>query len=111
MNSSDGRSPDREVVGAENYTTDGFNRRTLHTIVHIDSAFEIEGVDGILAAGDYDIDRDEELIDSASRPVWRRVATFLHLPARGMSRSTSQLVPITSAELEAVLRSDREGHK
>lgn len=40
--------------------------------------------------------------------AWPRVATFIHLPARTVKSSTSQLVAIDYAELETALRLDRE---
>ncbi|BCH15154.1 hypothetical protein MesoLjLa_20050 [Mesorhizobium sp. L-2-11] len=66
------------------------------------------GLEGKLPAGDYDIDHDEELVDGISWLAWRRVATFIHLPARTVKSRTSQLVAIDFAELETALRRDQE---
>lgn len=67
----------------------------------------LAGLEGKLPAGDYDIDHNEELIDSMSWLAWRRVAT-IHLPARTVKSQTSQLVAIDLAELETALKRDQE---
>ena len=82
--------------------------RTTHSIAHFEAPFMIGGLDGQLPAGDYDIDHDEELVDGISWLAWRRVATFIHLPARTVKSRTSQLVAIDFAELETALRRDQE---
>lgn len=54
------------------------------------------GLEGKLPAGDYDIDHDEELIDGMSWLAWRRVATFIHLPARTVKARPANWSPSTS---------------
>ena len=82
--------------------------RTTHSVAHFTAPFVLGGLEGKLPAGDYDIDLDEELIDGMSWLAWRRVATFIHLPARTVKSPTSQLIAIDHAELETALRQDRE---
>ena len=83
--------------------------RTTHSIAHFAAPFVLGGLEGQLPAGDYDIDHDEELIEGMSRLAWRRVATFIHLPARAVKNPpTSQLVAIDYLELETALRRDQE---
>lgn len=82
--------------------------RTTHSIAHFASSFTLGGLTEPLPPGDYDIDHDEELIDGISRVAWRRVATFIHLPARGVRALQAQLVAIDHAELEAALQQDRQ---
>ncbi len=82
--------------------------RTTHSIAHFTAPFVLGGVEGPLPAGDYEIDHDEELVDGLSWLAWRRVATFIHLPARTVRNPTSQLVAIDQTELEAALTRDRE---
>ncbi|QKC86177.1 hypothetical protein [Mesorhizobium sp. NZP2077] len=83
--------------------------RTTHSIAHFTAAFALGGLEGPLPPGDYDIDHDEELIEGMSRIAWRRVATFIHLPARAVKNpTTSQLVAIDHLELETALKRDRE---
>lgn len=82
--------------------------RTTHSIAHFEAAFVLGGVDGKLPPGDYDVDHDEELVDGMSRLAWRRVATFIHVPARAVKSPTNQLIAIDHAELETALKHDRE---
>jgi hypothetical protein len=82
--------------------------RTIHSIAHFGAAFVLGGLEGKLPAGDYDIDHDEEMINGLSWVAWRRVATFIHLPARTVKGPNSQLVAIDQTELETALRRDRE---
>jgi hypothetical protein len=83
--------------------------RTTHSIAHFAAPFTLGGLEGHLPAGDYDIDHDEDVIEGMSRLAWRRVATFIHLPARtARNATTSQLVAIDYLELETALKRDRE---
>ena len=52
--------------------------------------------------------RFEELIEGASWLAWRRVNTFIRLPAISAKRSTQQMVPIDQADLDAALAKDKE---
>jgi hypothetical protein len=55
--------------------------RTSSKTVTFAHPFLLKGVDRILAAGDYRILTDEELIEELSFPVYRRVATMILVPA------------------------------
>lgn len=52
--------------------------------------------------GDGQVDREEALIEGLSWIAWRRVGTFIHLPAIGVRTAIRQLVPIDPAETDAV---------
>ena len=83
--------------------------RTKHTTVRFTAPFSLSGVDEIQPPGDYAIAEDEELIDGLSWLAYRRVATFIHLPAiSSTDRLRSQLVGIDHSELEGALREDAE---
>lgn len=82
--------------------------RTTHSVVHFAAPFVLGGLDRAQPAGDYDIDHDEELIEGLSWPAWRRIATYIHLPARGTKSSMNQIFAIDHTDLEAALRLDRE---
>ena len=83
--------------------------RTKHTTVTFTAPFALSGVDEIQPPGDYAIDEDEELIDGLSWLTYRRVATFIQLPAvSSTDRLRSQLVAIDHFELEAALRQDED---
>ncbi|RWH73444.1 hypothetical protein [Mesorhizobium sp.] len=81
--------------------------RTTPTVVRFNAAFMLPGIDEPQPAGEYRVDLDEESLEGASRTAWRRVATFIHLPAISAKGSTQQMVPIEPASLEAALDKDR----
>lgn len=56
-----------------------FTRTTTRTVTFT-RPFELNGLDGVQPAGSYVVETDEELIDSLSFPVYRRIATWIHLP-------------------------------
>lgn len=82
--------------------------RTVQSVAQFSSPFMLPGFDAPQPAGDYRVDRDEELIEGASWLAWRRVNTFIHLPAISAKRSTQQMVPIDQADLDAALAKDKE---
>jgi hypothetical protein len=85
------------------------NTRTTHTTVYFTAPFALRGVNEIQPPGDYAIDEDEELIDGISWLAYRRVATFIHIPAVSSPlHLASQLVGIDRDELEAALEQDQD---
>ena len=75
--------------------------RTSGKTVTFAHPFLLKGVDRILAAGDYRIVTDEELIEELSFPVYRRVATMIFVPAESGSASTVEMVTIDPQDLQA----------
>ncbi len=80
--------------------------RTTQTIVHFFHAFLLPGFKKPLSAGDYCVDHDEESIEGASRLAWRRIGSFIHLPAIGVQSPTHQLVPVDPSDLNAASEKD-----
>lgn len=56
--------------------------RTKHETVTFRHPFSLDGVSGVLPAGDYEVITDEELVEGLSFPVYRRVATMMMIPAQ-----------------------------
>ena len=56
--------------------------------------FLLKGVDRVLAAGQYKVITDEELIEELSFPVYRRVATMIFVPAVSQNPSSVEMVAI-----------------
>ena len=81
--------------------------RTTPTIIRFNAPFMLPGFDAPQPAGEYRVDLDEESLEGASRIAWRRVATFIHLPAISVKGPTQQMVQIEPALLEAALDKDR----
>jgi hypothetical protein len=80
--------------------------RTSSKTVTFAHPFLLKGVDRILAAGDYRVVTDEELIEELSFPVYRRVATMIFVPAGSGSASTVEMVTIDPQDLEAAQELD-----
>ena len=79
--------------------------RTSGKTVTFAHPFLLKGVDRILAAGDYRIVTDEELIEELSFPVYRRVATMIFVPAESGSASV-EMVTIDPQDLQAAQELD-----
>lgn len=82
--------------------------RTTRSVVRFSSAFRLHGFDAPQPAGEYSVEQDEEQIEGISAIAYRRVATFIHLPAIATGTLARQMVPIDPADLEAALTRDRE---
>jgi hypothetical protein len=82
--------------------------RTTRKTVRFLSAFSLPGFETPLPPGQYLVDQDEEPIESGSSLAWRRVATFIRLPAISAKGLTQQMVPIDPAFLEAALEQDQK---
>ena len=81
--------------------------RTTQTVVCFPSTFLLPNFDAPEPAGNYRVDDDEESIDGAVAWLgWRRVGSFIHLPAIGVQRPTHQMVPVNPADLDAALERD-----
>ena len=82
--------------------------RTTQSFVRFSSPFLLYGFDTPQPAGEYRIEHDDELIEGLSWLAYRRVATFIHLPAVASGRNPEQMVPIDPADLEAALEKDQK---
>jgi hypothetical protein len=83
--------------------------RTARTTVSVWQPFELLDLDDIQPAGDYLLDKDEELVQSLSRLAYRRLATLLHLPSTSRPQGRAGLLSASRAELDAALEKDRIG--
>lgn len=81
--------------------------RTKRTTVRFERPFTLAGVSGDLPAGSYDIDTDEELLDSLSFAAYRRTLTQIHLRNLPGHPGITRIVPIDPADLDRALRRDR----
>ena len=64
----------------------------------------MRGFDGVLPAGTYDVETDEERLESISFPAYRRILTLIHLhPKLGLTQS----LEIDPNELDAALMRDQ----
>jgi hypothetical protein len=81
--------------------------RTIKSVVAFTSPFRLSCFDGEMPAGEYAIERDEELLEGTSH-AYRRVATYIHLPAISAQSLVRQMAPVDPAELEAALLKDTQ---
>jgi hypothetical protein len=68
----------------------------------------LKGVDRVLAAGQYKVITDEELIEELSFPVYRRVATMIFVPADSQNSSSVEMVAIDPRDLQDAQDRDAE---
>ena len=80
--------------------------RTSGKTITFAHPFLLKGVDRMLAAGDYRVVTDEELIEQVSFPVYRRVATMIFVPAASRHASSIEMVTIDPQELKAAQERD-----
>jgi hypothetical protein len=80
--------------------------RTTRSTVRFTSAFRLAGMDAPQPGGEYGIECDDELIEGPTFRAYRRRATFIHLPAIDVRSTTSEMLEIDAADLEAALAKD-----
>jgi hypothetical protein len=68
--------------------------------------FRIKGIDRLLAAGDYEVVTDEEMIEGLSFPCFRRVATMIMVPGAPPHASSTEMISISSVDLSDAQRND-----
>lgn len=76
--------------------------RTTRSSVTFQNPFEFPGTDGIQSPGAYDVEIEEEIIETVSRTVYVRMATLFYIRSPGMVRT----VAIDPHDLEAALEKD-----
>lgn len=77
--------------------------RSSKKTVTFNKPFNLTGTDETLPAGAYCVETDEELLAGVSFPVYRRVATRMHVhPTPGVA----QVLIIDPDELDAALKLD-----
>lgn len=79
--------------------------RTIHTSVEFRRPFHLDGVEGILSPGIYEIETLEQSLDSLSVGGFRRVATTITL--QGPTAGCRQVSTIDPADLAGALERDR----
>ena len=82
--------------------------RTRRSIFRFPAPFVVSGVDGTQPPGDYAVEEDDELIEGLSWLAYRRVATFILLPAVTANRGTARTIRIDPGEIDAAARVDPE---
>lgn len=82
-------------------------KRTKRFTAHMPKPFTLNGIEDVQPAGDYAVEQDEELIEGISFVAYRRVATFITLPAISAGSALLQSVTIDPDELSGGVLEDR----
>ena len=83
--------------------------RTTSKTVTFRHPFNLTGTDEVQPAGTYTVETDEELLQTASFPAYRRVSTLMRLPAQTMGRMLlTQIVETNPVELATALARDKQ---
>jgi hypothetical protein len=82
--------------------------RTRRFVAHFSTAFRLAGVDGLLPAGAYALDQEEEPVSAGCGVGYRRVGMFMHLPAVSEGLWTMRLVSVEPADVEAAILESME---
>ena len=82
--------------------------RTTSRTVAFRRSFVLSGIVEEQPPGTYIVETDEELLQTASVPAYRRISTLLRLPGRPGSTLLGQVVDIDPADLAAALARDAE---
>lgn len=85
--------------------------RTRDKVWTFRSPFSLKGVDRLLPAGNYRVTTDEELLESLSFPVYRRVATMIFVPGRGQGAASLEMFTVDPVELQAAYEKDAAGER
>ena len=81
--------------------------RTKRVTLTFRHPFSLKGVDRRLAAGEYEVATDEELIEGLSFPVYRRVATLIFLPVDAGQQASMEMVTVDPDDLAAAHQRDQ----
>jgi hypothetical protein len=80
--------------------------RTTSRTVSFTRPFLMSGMVEEQPAGVYSVETDEELLDTATVPAYRRITTLIRLPGRPGGSVLDHVVDIDPAELAAALDRD-----
>jgi hypothetical protein len=81
--------------------------RTKRVTMTFQHPFSLKGIERPLAAGQYEVVSDEELIEELMFPVYRRVSTLIFVPAQTSSQSSIEMVNVDPLELTAAHERDQ----
>jgi hypothetical protein len=80
--------------------------RSRRETITFRQAFRIKGIDRQLAAGDYEVVTDEEMIEGLSFASFRRVATMIMVPGAPPHASSTEMLAISPVDLADAQRDD-----
>ena len=78
--------------------------RTTHSTVTFARPFQLIGMDGVAPAGSYQLDTEEEKLDTLTYEAWRQTAVIMQVKRAGVT----EYLPIDPEELRDALTRDAE---
>ena len=84
--------------------------RTRHFVAHFPAPFRLTGLDGLLPAGAYAVDQDEENGPAADDRTWRRVGQSMHVAVLCSGRCAIQAVPVEACDIATAILEELEPH-
>ena len=81
--------------------------RTRQQTVTFANPFTLGNLDEVLAAGDYVVETDEELIQGISFPAYRRTLTVIHLPEKAGNATLTRAMTVDPSQLERAQKRDQ----
>lgn len=81
--------------------------RTVRRKLIFRHGFRLTAVDHPLPAGEYELISDEKLIEGLSFPVYRRISSWIMVPALNSSGS-SEMIAVEPKDIEAAQARDSE---
>ena len=85
---------------------DAMFNRSANSVVTFQHPFVIGAENQALPAGDYNLTIEEELVESLSFPVFRRISTVLEVPAIGAPGPVRQYLNVSADDIDDALRKD-----
>jgi len=67
--------------------------RTKHEILSFDAPFRLPGIEGLLPAGNYEVETEEELLEQMSFPAYHRLSTTIRVPLSAVSYQVYRVEP------------------
>ncbi|MHB1204177.1 MAG: hypothetical protein ACYCZX_01310 [Rhodospirillaceae bacterium] len=83
--------------------------RTLRSSVEFKRPFKLPHIDGLQPPGIYQVETEEERLDSMTVDAFRRLATRLYLMADPRTPGVREEVVVNPDDLDAALARDRAG--
>jgi hypothetical protein len=83
--------------------------RVTTRVVTFEKAFMLDEIEGILPAGSYRVETEEETLDNVSFVAYRRIATHIFVPSRNGPSGGAQMWEIHPNGLTEALARDRVG--
>jgi hypothetical protein len=80
------------------------NTRRSIKLVTFDAPFQLQAMEEMRPAGDYEVTIEEEQIGEFMYEAFRRTATTIYLPPRGGDFGMGQVIPVEPGEFAKLMK-------